>query len=154
MLLFPAYAIFVWYFCVRFRRQVWGFVALAFGLTLVATLATLQRRLYLAYDSDSFMVTHLDFLLWLEFFAIGAVGLFLACLPTHAADVPCRKCGYELSGLDDSNPTCPECGTASAARKPKRMTCGACGVRSDMDPEQPRCTACEAPEQRNRVAVE
>jgi len=144
MLLFPAYAVLVWYFCVRFRRQVWGFVALAFGLTFVATLATVQRRLRASFDFDGFVFTHLDFLLWVEFIAIGGIGLFLVCLPSHAAHVPCRKCGYELEGLEDTNPTCPECGLAFAARKLKPMKCGACGARSLMDPEKPRC-GCDDP---------
>lgn len=143
VLLFPAYAVLVWYYCVRFRRQAWGFVALAFGLTLVATLATLQRRVRTAFDFEGFIFSNLDFLLWVEFAAIAGVGLFLLCLPTHTAHVPCRKCGYELEGLDDCNPTCPECGLLFAARKPKRLTCGVCGVKSSMDPEKPRCAACD-----------
>jgi ribosomal protein S27AE len=91
-------------------------------------------------DFNGFVFTHLDFLLWVEFIAIGGIGLFLVCLPSHAAHVPCRKCGYELEGLEDTNPTCPECGLAFAARKLKPMKCGACGARSLMDPEKPRCS--------------
>ncbi|MFO0831897.1 MAG: hypothetical protein U0637_08635 [Phycisphaerales bacterium] len=147
VLLFPAYAVLIWYLCVRFRRQVWGFVSLAFGLTFVATLATLQHRLRASFDLDGFVFTHLDFLLWVEFAAIGLVGIFLLCLPTHAAASPCRACGYELDGLEHDNPMCPECGLRFAARKPRRMRCGICGVRSEMDPERPRCVHCDGPDE-------
>ena len=143
MLLFPAYCILVWYFCVRFRRQVWGFLALACGVTFIVTLATLQRRLREIIQLSDSSFSNLDFLLWVESGAVLVVGLFLVCLPAHRCQIPCRGCGYELEGLEHNNPRCPECGLESAARKPRRLACGVCGRKSLMDPERPRCGACE-----------
>ncbi len=144
MLLFPAYSIFVWYLCVRFRRTIWGFLALACGVLGVITLTMVQRRVRDAIGMEPTPFSNLDFLLWIESVAVLVVGLFLTCLPAHRCHLPCRNCSYELDGLEDDNPTCPECGLQNAARKLKRSRCAQCGDRALMDPARHRCPACLA----------
>jgi len=58
-----------------------------------------------------------DYLLIVEAVITCVVGVFLACLPRNIAKRPCRKCGYELAGLENANPTCPECGLLFAYKQ-------------------------------------
>lgn len=120
MLLFALYAFGVWLLCFRWRRQWQGFVALASGVLLVVTLAMLDRRLREWGGERGSGFTSLQFLLWVESGIIALVGLFICVLPKGYAKVPCRKCGYELAGLEQENPRCPECGIEFAVTAPAK----------------------------------
>lgn len=127
LILFPAYAFLVWYACLRWRRQLMGVAALVLGVMLIALLAqfdlTIRRALHLHDDGPLFR-----FMLYSEGVIVGMVGAILVLVPSHPAAVqPCRRCGYELHGLEVANPTCPECGTAYAASKVELAPCIGCG---------------------------
>jgi ribosomal protein S27AE len=153
MLLFPIYAMLVWFACYRYRRTFAGFCAVAAGTAGVITIALLERRVRLWLDIDANPLTNLQFLLWIEAGTVGLLGLVCVMAPQHRAEVPCRRCGYELEGLEHENPTCPECGTTFAARRPTKMRCGRCGERSLMDPIKPRCEACARAHDAARIAA-
>ena len=115
MILFLFYAVFVWYLCFRYRRNWRGlviFVASMAALWLLADLYRVAIR-WAKVNRHAFLDTRNDgqlflMLLAVEAVIVAAVGLFFWCLPRAGAVKPCRKCGYELAGLDDDNPTCPE----------------------------------------------
>lgn len=147
MILFLVYALFVWYLCFKHRRQWLGVLCLICALTFVAILGRLYESVI---DWARASGNHLfdgrsdgrmfNFLLVLESGIILVVGVFLLCLPRITASLPCRKCGYELSGLDESNPTCPECGLLFAARKP--TACPVCGKNTMAEAHTSACDGC------------
>lgn len=118
MLIFPIYALLVWYVCFRWRRSWIAFLAALAGAFAVVTLALMDARLRVWFNLPRTAFSNLQILLWIEAIAVGVVGLFIACLPRGYSRRPCRRCGYDLSGLEDANPTCPECGLACAVAKP------------------------------------
>lgn len=142
MILFPVYAVFVWYFCLRWRRTWIGWASLFLGVAGIGVLAwfhlTISKLLAGALDGPLFPL-----LLAAEAGFILVVGAFIATLPLEVAQTPCRRCRYDLAGLDSDNPTCPECGMHHAARKVRRCACRVCGgelwvARSD----NPACPSC------------
>jgi hypothetical protein len=82
-----------------------------------------DKALLLPYSTLAGMspgsLVSLQLLLWMEAGAVAVVGGFIVLLPRRNAVMPCRKCGYELKGLEDENPRCPECGKEHAAFEPK-----------------------------------
>jgi hypothetical protein len=84
-------------------------------------------------------------LLGVEAIIVAVVGIFFWCLPRHVALVPCRRCSYELSGLDGDNPTCPECGLEFAAARLSERHCPACQTTRLWRVDRTRCDVCEPP---------
>jgi hypothetical protein len=142
MVVFPIYAVLIWALTWRFRRSWLAYVTVFAGVLGVAVLAALHRFTELVFPvnvSGPFF----PLLLLTEAVFVLVVGVYIACLPLHRVDRPCRACGYELAGLEEANPTCPECGTAHAARKVRPRACRRCGMavfvaRGD----NPSCTGC------------
>jgi hypothetical protein len=142
MVLFPVYAVFVWYLCLRWRRTWVGWASLFLGVAGIGALEwfrqTLSQLLGGILDGPLFPL-----LLAAEAGLVLVVGAFIATLPTEVAQAPCRKCHYDLTGLEDDNPTCPECGTLHAARKVRKRACRACGaVIFAARSENPCCAEC------------
>jgi hypothetical protein len=146
LVLFPLYAFLVWYACLRWRRQLMGVAALVVGILLILLLAQLdvaiRRALHLADNGPLFR-----FMLYAEGGMVGMVGALLVLLPPRRnAHTPCRSCGYELLGLDDVNPTCPECGMTFAATKVELAPCIICGQAALAAPDgRNLCKACVPP---------
>lgn len=108
MIILAIYAVFVWYLTLRYRRQWRGFVSLALGVLVL----WLGVRLLNAGDDRARGVTRshqMLTLLWAEMFIVAGVGLFTVCLPRKRKEMDCFGCGYDLSGLDPRELTCPEC---------------------------------------------
>ena len=142
MILFPVYAVFVWYLCFRWRRSWVAWASLFLGVAGVATLAWFHVTVSVialgASDSPLFPI-----LLAAEAGLILIVGAFIAMLPLEVADTPCRRCQYDLAGLELDNPTCPECGMVHAARKVKRRACRGCGAEMFVvGSDNPVCSKC------------
>jgi hypothetical protein len=116
MLLFPLYAICIWYCCARWRRSLGGFAALIFGEVFVLTFMFLLKRVLVWSGGSPAVLDNFSLLLWGELAIVGLVGGVLVALPTTRAQHPCRKCGYELVGLEEHPPRCPECGLIAKAR--------------------------------------
>lgn len=146
MVLFPIYAFLVWYACLRWRRQVMGVAVLALGIMAILLLAqldiTIRQALHVPDNGPLFR-----FMLYAEGLMVGLVGVLLVALPPRrAAIVPCRRCGYELQGLEEANPTCPECGTIFAAHALPLAPCIACGVATPAATDgRHLCKACLPP---------
>jgi Zn finger protein HypA/HybF involved in hydrogenase expression len=144
VLLFPLYALAVWFCAWRWRRRVWGFLSVVVGVLTLATLAMLDRRVRAWLGAGDTPFTSFQFLLWGEAAIVVIVGTFICFLPRHRSDLPCRKCGYELAGLEQHNPTCPECGLAHAAFKVRERTCQTCRQRVLIDAVRASCDKCGA----------
>jgi hypothetical protein len=153
MLLLAAYAAITWY-AIYLKRRTWAGVAL-----LILSLVGVALLAYLDLMLHRFLVggapgIGFQLILVSEAALILAVGTMLVVLPRERAALPCRACGYELRGLDDSNPRCPECGLEHAARRPRAGRCGQCdgeltsspGGESSIPDRCERCvTATEPP---------
>jgi len=150
LILFLFYAVLVWYFCLRYRRTWKGIAALVSGLLLVGLTARVyewamlwtQLRGSVLFESRP-DARIFSMLLGVEAVIILIVGVFFLALPHRAAIKPCRKCDYELAGLELMNPTCPECGLTFAAVKPISRACPVCDYVALMDPAAASCAACE-----------
>ena len=143
MLLFPAYAVLIWYFCFRWRRRWLGWACVFLGVAGVALLSWLHRVLSLMYSSEIVNPMLFQLLLAAEAGLVLMVGAFIVALPVAVAELPCRGCGYDLAGLEEDNPTCPECGMRHAARKVCRCGCRGCGAEMFLARgDNPDCPAC------------
>lgn len=142
MVLFPAYAVLIWVLTWRTRRTWLGFATVAAGVLGVLILGLLHHYTELVFPI-SVSGPFFPLMLAVEAAFVLVVGLFIAALPLRRIDRPCRRCRYELQGLDDPNPTCPECGMAHAARKVRRRHCRCCGQSLFVSRgENPTCTGC------------
>lgn len=116
MILLAAYAVFIFYLAMRYRRQWGGFVSVAGGvllLLLIARPALEEHNVLTALLPVGMRVgyKHLLILILPEAALIALVGFFIASLPRNLSATACRKCKYELGGLNPIGLVCPECGT-------------------------------------------
>jgi hypothetical protein len=142
MVLFPAYAVLVWYFAFRWRRTWIGWASVLVGVGAVGLIAVLHRTIngLLAGALDGPMF---PMMLAAEAGFVFLVGAFIVMLPIDAPDLPCRRCHYDLSGLEAENPTCPECGMPHAAIKVKKRHCRVCNAEFFVTrQENPPCPKC------------
>lgn len=142
MLLFPLYAFAVWAVCLRLRRRWSGALALAAGIVLILTVARLDLVVRRWLNTPSSPFTSLQFLLWGEVLLVTIVGGAILLMPRHRVETPCRRCGYDLHGLESDNPTCPECGLQCAARRPVRKKCSSCGRKQHFEAGATLCRDC------------
>lgn len=143
MVLFPLYAVFIWYFCFRWRRSWVGLACLFLGVAGVGVAAWIHWALTQTFSEKFVNPMLFQLLLAIEAGMVLIVGGFIVMLPVEVAETPCRRCRYDLAGLDEDNPTCPECGMLHAARKVRKTTCRGCRaemflVRGD----NPTCPSC------------
>lgn len=142
MVLFPLYAILVWSFSWRFRRSWIAFAAVAVGVLGVVLVGMLHRLSGVIFPT-LVNARLFSMLLGVEGACILVVGFYIALLPRQRIDLPCRRCGYELSGLDEPNPVCPECGLPHAVRRVKPKPCRGCGaVLFVARGDNPSCAHC------------
>lgn len=126
MMLFPAYALVVWYFAMKWRRMWRGFAAVALGTLGVHFVAMAYMKIGLILGMSR--VESMLLLLYPFAAIVAVVGLYLALLP-RAAHEACRQCGYSLHGLEerarDGLIICPECGCRHAIAQDANCTqCG------------------------------
>lgn len=142
MFIFPLYAALVWYCCARWRREFLGFAAYVAGVACIVLLVYVDVRLMRLVFNTGASPTFL-LLLWAEAGIIALIGGFVVLSPKERVARPCRGCGYELEGLDDPNPRCPECGIADAFSEPADGSCVSCGTRTaTVSARAPRCERC------------
>lgn len=142
MILFPVYAVLVWAMAWRWRRSWLGYAAVLMGLLGTGLLGLLFRFSVMVFPTD-LEGPLFPLLLATEAATVLVVGAFIVCLPRHRVDRPCRGCHYELSGLEDENPTCPECGMAHAAKKVRLRHCRRCAQGMFVGRgENPPCVGC------------
>lgn len=144
--IFPAiYAVIIWYLAMRWRRQWPGYGVVAAGfLSLLALDLAMRRWNHGAAEHPGGLVIGYELLaILLRPYAVllGVVGLFIVCLPrVPPTEAHCRKCHYDLTGLDPRALICPECGVAQHYRcsvcehefkdaSPADLKCPECGTR-------------------------
>lgn len=109
MILPVVYAILVWYGTMRFRRQWPGVAVVAAGLLLLIGLNHLmggERGQWTGKGANILLI-----LLWPYTLLVGAVSVFIFCLPRRPrGEYHCGHCYYDFTGLDPVHLVCPECG--------------------------------------------
>jgi hypothetical protein len=140
--LFVIYAVVVWYFAIRYRRNWRAFAAVVAGVAGLSVLAYLHIRLS-RWTHGRIFLPQLQVLLYPYTVLVGVVGFYAACLGHRYNPAACLGCGYDRTGLMRANPVCPECGRLeyplngracancgldlSESRK-KAGTCPKCGI--------------------------
>jgi hypothetical protein len=117
------YAVLVWYFAMRWRRRWPAFLAVGLG---VANLLVLGAMVH-AWDRTRapWPISELGLLFSLLYpytALVGVIGVYISLLPRAAKAHECRKCRYDLSGLEPDELVCPECGTRWTARGARDQT--------------------------------
>lgn len=121
MILFPIYAALVLYGVYRLRRRFLGVALLAASLLGLLALGWLDLMVgYWVTGRKTTMLFRM--MLGVEGALLLPLGVYLWSVRRERIEIPCRRCGYELFGLEQANPTCPECGMACAAEAPKPAT--------------------------------
>lgn len=110
MLFFPFLAVLIWYFAGKYRRTWRGVLAVFVGM---AVFALLEMTLIRA-GTMGFAGMKPWLVVWLLIFSgvlVMAVSIFIFFMPTAPPPyVHCKKCRYNLTGLDSLDLKCPECG--------------------------------------------
>lgn len=115
VILLAAYALFIFYLALRYRRRWTGFASVTFGvlfLLLIARPGMGEHNLIASMLPPGLRAgyKHLLILILPEAALIALVGFFIAALPRTHSPTACRSCNYELGGLDPAGLKCPECG--------------------------------------------
>jgi hypothetical protein len=114
VLFFPFLAVIIWYFAGKYRRTWRGVLTVFIGM---ATFALLEIALIRAgaLGIGGIQPWLVIWLLIISMGLVGVVSVFIFLMPyPPPAYVHCRKCRYNLSGLDAADLRCPECGTVWA----------------------------------------
>ncbi|MEO0483015.1 MAG: hypothetical protein AAF138_05285 [Planctomycetota bacterium] len=109
-MLFPLYGVLVWWLVFRGRRRWSGLGWLAAGEAVLAMVALFHAQLG---KWGSIQIESLQLLLYSYAGLLALVGVFLFVQPRVYAVRGrrlCRACGYDLVGIIEDKPTCPECG--------------------------------------------
>lgn len=113
VILLAAYAFFVWYLAMRFRRQWGGYASVVLGVLVLLVLVrpALGEQVLGVVLPPGILggFRQLSALIVPEAVLIALVGFFVASLPRRRLPTECR-CGYDLTGLDPLGLRCPECG--------------------------------------------
>lgn len=125
MFAFVLYAGLVWYAAVRWRRTWLGFALVFAGLAGVGLVAFAHYKLN-KWTNGYINLPVLQVLLYPYGALILVIGLFIAALPRVYQGTQCRRCGYELHGLETRVRTCPECGTVHAMDHLRGESCATC----------------------------
>ena len=108
-MIFPViYAALTWYFAMRWRREWPSFLAVGLsGLLLALAIRMIGAwREHIPDEALGGLV-----LLYPYSALVVGVGLYICCMPRRVTETQCRRCRYDLAGLDPINLRCPECGT-------------------------------------------
>lgn len=108
-MIFPViYAALTWYFAMRWRREWPSFLAVALSaLFLFLAIQMIEAwRERIPPEARGGMVLVYPY----SVLVIG-IGLYICVMPRRVSETQCRRCRYELSGLDPVDLKCPECGT-------------------------------------------
>lgn len=139
MLLFPFYAVLIWYYAGKYRRSWKGGVVVLLGFLGFAALELLLiwAGLLGIAGLEPWDIVRL---LIPAAIVVTAVAIFIVCLPRPApGHVHCAACHYDLSGLEPHDLLCPECGAPWAVPS----HCPTCRLPlAGLPPGQLRCPSC------------
>ncbi|MBL8763034.1 MAG: hypothetical protein JNM07_02045 [Phycisphaerae bacterium] len=138
-------SVIVWYLTFRWRRTWLGASVLTMAVSLLAS-AWYAVYLFQITRLPIIMPELVSVMLGPYTVMVAIVGLFILLMPTRLPNHVCRRCRYDLSGLDPVGLVCPECGTPSnliPSPPPAHLVCpGCCLYLSGVDPELTHCPAC------------
>lgn len=141
MLFFPFLAVLIWYFAGKYRRTWRGVLAVFVGMAVFALLEIILIRA----GAVGFAGMKPWLVVWLLIFSavlVITVAIFIFFLPIPPPPyVHCRRCRYNLSGLDSTDLRCPECGLVW--KRPAK--CPHCRHSlAELPPYATRCAMCGA----------
>lgn len=143
MFVFVLYAALVWYAAIRWRRSWLGLLCVLAGLAGVALIAFAHIKLN-QWTHGRIYLPVLQVLLYPYGALILMIGLFILTIPRIYAGSQCRKCGYELKGLETHVRRCPECGTVHAMFHETGNACATCaGELGASDGDTRVCEECK-----------
>jgi len=124
LILFAVYAVVVWAFAFRWRRELRGFAAVIVGSLAAAGMGMLipsiQRWLFQVDPNLIGAADPLKILLLAESALVLAGGLLIVVLPKPPAFPHCAYCHYDLRGHEPGQNVCPECGNSRLGFPPPR----------------------------------
>lgn len=134
---FVGYAVLVWVFAARWRRQARAVAVLALGMAGLLGVCWAHYRLALyarSVDPEGQGIYRQVFqsIMYPYTALVGAVGLFLAALPRGHPPEHCAVCGYDLRGLGRPARACPECGEDPAPDAPRQRYRASGSDRDDL----------------------
>lgn len=151
-MIFPViYAVVLWFLAARFRRMWQGILIVSIAIGLLALLGTTaiehedrwiigprasRMPEWWRYGSKQLLILLIPYTI-----LVGGVAVFLVSLPRPRLKMSCRKCSYDLSGLNPLGLVCPECGAEQGPHH-----CRACG--HDLRGQNPLgliCPNCASP---------
>lgn len=107
---FPLYGVLVWWLVFRGRRRWSGLAWLALGEAVIAGIGIFHTQLGVWFGIQ---IESLQLLLYSYAGLLAVIGLFLFVQPrvySIRGRRLCRSCGYDLVGILEDEPLCPECG--------------------------------------------
>jgi hypothetical protein len=106
--LFVGYALLVWFFAARHRRQVLGFVCVLSGTLALAAVGLAHYEI--GRRIPGLYMQNMQVILYPYTLLVLVIGVYIACMPRPRLLGACGGCGYSLAGLAPDSLVCPECG--------------------------------------------
>lgn len=114
MILLAAYAMFIWYLAIRYRRHWIGYLCVTGGVLLLILISrpAVGENVLAALLPSGLRSGYRQMMALLipESALIALVGYFIVSIPHRHGPTQCRRCGYDLKGLSPRGLSCPECG--------------------------------------------
>ena len=140
MILFPTFAILIWWPAAVYRRRWPSFAFVTLGVTVLATLGLFHAYLGRVTNYSIFVPVFQS--IWIPYAVmVGLIGYLIALMPRSYSGSVCRSCGYPDDGLSPSM-LCPECGR-KRVNPPIDGDCALCGFDLRDLPRQGECPKCE-----------
>lgn len=109
MIFLPLYAFIVWALAFVWRRRIAGFiVALGSALPVLVITLIIAASTEVTTPGAAGSPLFLTFVPLSYGLIVTSIATFIAMQPRVTAKDPCRKCGYDIVGLESG--VCPECG--------------------------------------------
>lgn len=140
MVLFPTFAILIWWPTAVYRRRWQSFAIVFAGVTLLALLGAFHA--YLGSVTNYTLFVPVFQSIWIPYAVlVGAIGLLIAIMPRRYSGAVCESCGYPDDGLQ-AVMRCPECGRKRVNR-PIDNACALCQHDLTDLPRRGTCPGCE-----------
>lgn len=140
MILFPTFAILIWWPAAVYRRRWPSFFFVTLGVVVLATLGLFHAYIGRVTNYSIFVPVFQS--IWVPYaIMVGLIGYLIAVMPRSYSGSVCRSCGYPDAGLEPSM-RCPECGR-KRINPPIDNACALCGWDLTELPRRGVCPNCE-----------